>query len=114
MIGTGAVYYAVMHCDLLLMVGTDYPYSNFLPHSGIVVQIDERPEVLGRRAPTMLGVAGSARPTLKLLLDQVASKQDTRFWDRVSISSRHRISQPRLCSPGPRVRWTRVYRPQVE
>jgi thiamine pyrophosphate-dependent acetolactate synthase large subunit-like protein len=64
MIGTKAVYNAVMHCDLLLMVGTDYPYSNFLPNKGTVVQIDERPRVLGRRAPTVLGVAGSVRPTL--------------------------------------------------
>ena len=66
-----------MGCDLLLMVGTDYPYSNFLPSQGTVIQIDERPQVLGRRAPTVLGVAGSARPTLKLLLDKVAAKTDT-------------------------------------
>jgi thiamine pyrophosphate-dependent acetolactate synthase large subunit-like protein len=84
MIGTKAVYNAVMGCDLLLMVGTDYPYSNFLPSKGTIVQVDERPQVLGRRAPTVLGVAGSARPTLKLLLDQVASKNDTRFWDKVT------------------------------
>jgi pyruvate dehydrogenase (quinone) len=88
MIGTKAVYHGVMNCDLLLMVGTDYPYSNFLPRSETVIQIDERPEVLGRRAPTMLGVLGSARPTLKLLLDQVASKKDTRFWDRVTEERR--------------------------
>jgi pyruvate dehydrogenase (quinone) len=84
MIGTKPVYNAVMGCDLLLMVGTDYPYSNFLPSKGTVVQIDERPQVLGRRAPTVLGVTGSARPTLKLLLDEVASKTNTRFWDKVT------------------------------
>ena len=53
-----------MHCDLLLMLGTDYPYSEFLPQKGTVVQIDERPRVLGRRMPTALGVVGSVRPTL--------------------------------------------------
>ena len=84
MIGTKAVYHAVQSCELLLMVGTDYPYSNFLPAKGNVIQIDERPQVLGRRAPTMLGVAGSARPTLKLLLDKVAAKTDTKFWDKVT------------------------------
>ena len=84
MIGTKAVYNAVMGCDLLLMVGTDYPYSNFLPSKGTVVQIDEQPQVLGRRAPTVLGVTGSARPTLKLLLDEVASKTNTHFWDKVT------------------------------
>jgi pyruvate dehydrogenase (quinone) len=84
MIGTKPVYNAAMHCDLLLMVGTDYPYSNFLPTSGKVVQIDVRPQALGRRAPTVLGVTGSARPTLKLLLDKVTAKTDTKFWDKVT------------------------------
>jgi pyruvate dehydrogenase (quinone) len=88
MIGTKAVYNAVMHCDLLLMIGTDYPYSEFLPRKGTVIQIDERPQVLGRRAPTVLGVAGSARPTLKLLLDQLAPKDDSRFWDKVTQERR--------------------------
>jgi pyruvate dehydrogenase (quinone) len=84
MIGTKAGYHAVQNCDLLLMVGTDYPYSNFLPTKGAVIQIDERPQVLGRRAPTALGVTGSARPTLKLLLDRVSTKADGRFWDKVT------------------------------
>jgi pyruvate dehydrogenase (quinone) len=84
MIGTKAVYNAVMHCDLLLMLGTDYPYSEFLPHKGSVIQIDERARVLGRRAPTALGVIGSVRPTLKLLLDRVTAKTDARFFDRVT------------------------------
>jgi len=88
MIGTKAVYNAVMHCDLLLMVGTDYPYSEFLPRKGTVIQIDERPQVLGRRAPTVLGVAGSIRPTLKLLLDQLASKDGSRFFDKVTQERR--------------------------
>jgi thiamine pyrophosphate-dependent acetolactate synthase large subunit-like protein len=88
MIGTKAVYQAVQHCDLLLMVGTDYPYSNFLPTKVEVIQIDERPQVLGRRAPTALGVTGSARPTLKLLLDKVAAKTDAKFHDKVSRERR--------------------------
>jgi pyruvate dehydrogenase (quinone) len=58
MVGTRAVYNAVQHCDLLLMVGTDYPYSNFLPSKGTVIQIDERAQVLGRRTRTVFGVAG--------------------------------------------------------
>lgn len=84
MIGTRAVYNAVMAADLLLMVGTDFPYSNFLPSKGSVIQIDERPHVLGRRAPTELGIVGSARPTLKLLLDRVSAKNNTRFWDKAT------------------------------
>ena len=87
-IGSKPVYNAVMSADLLLMVGTDYPYSNFLPNRPVVVQIDERPEVLGRRAPTALGVLGSARPTLKLLIEQVAPKTDTSHWDRLTEERR--------------------------
>jgi pyruvate dehydrogenase (quinone) len=66
------------------MAGTDYPYPEFLPKHGNVVQIDDRPEVLGRRAPTVLGVVGSVRPTLELLLDQVTAKTDSRFWEKVT------------------------------
>src|SRR5271167_3388491 len=87
-IGSKPVYNAVMSADLLVMVGTDYPYSNFLPNRSVVVQIDERPEVLGRRAPTALGVLGSARPTLKLLIEQVAPKTDTGHWDRLTEERR--------------------------
>src|SRR6202035_925165 len=88
MIGTKPAYRAVMDCGLLLMVGTDYPYPEFLPKKGIVVQIDERQEVLGRRAPTALGIVGSARPSLKSLLDRVAAKDDKRFWDKVTRERR--------------------------
>jgi thiamine pyrophosphate-dependent acetolactate synthase large subunit-like protein len=88
MIGTKPVYEAVQDCELLLMVGTDYPYSNFLPYKDKVIQIDERPQVLGRRAPTMLGVTGSARPTLALLLGKVAPKTDGLFWDLVTRERR--------------------------
>src|SRR3984957_12673642 len=84
MIGTKAVYNAVMHCDLFLMLGTDYPYSEFLPSKGAVIQIDERADVLGRRAPTVLGVIGSVLPTVKLILEKVAAKNDTKFFDRVT------------------------------
>jgi thiamine pyrophosphate-dependent acetolactate synthase large subunit-like protein len=89
MIGTKAVYNAVQQCDLLLLIGTDYPYSNFLPDKGTVIQIDERAQVLGRRAPTEFGVVGSARPALKQLLDRVTAKSNTSFFDNVT-RERHR------------------------
>jgi pyruvate dehydrogenase (quinone) len=89
MIGTKAVYNAIMNCDLLLMLGTDYPYSEFLPRKGSIVQIDDRARVLGRRAPTALGVVASVRPAIKLLLGRIAGKSDTRFWDRVT-KERHK------------------------
>ena len=88
MIGTKASYNAAVDCELFLMVGTDYPYSEFLPRKGVVAQIDDRAEVLGRRAPTALGVFGSVRPSIKLLLDRVSTKSDTRFWDQVNAERR--------------------------
>ena len=88
MIGTKPVYDAVMHCDLLLMLGTDYPYSPFLPSRPVVVQVDERAEVLGRRAPTVHGVLGSVRPTLHALTAQVAAKDDRGFFDEVGRARR--------------------------
>lgn len=84
MIGTKPTYEAIMHCDLLLMIGTDYPYSEFLPEKAKAIQIDERPEVLGRRTPTVLGVIGSAKPTIKLILNDVAEKSKTKFFEEVT------------------------------
>jgi pyruvate dehydrogenase (quinone) len=84
MIGTKADYHAVMHCDLFVMLGTDYPYSEFLPRESVVVQVDERARVLGRRTPTALGVIGSVRPAVKSLLDRVKPKSDRKFFDIVT------------------------------
>ncbi|MEI9916787.1 MAG: hypothetical protein WDN29_14445 [Methylovirgula sp.] len=72
-----------MDCDLFLMLGTDYPYSAFLRlgcrHSG-----RERARVLGRRAPTELGVIGSVRPTVRSLLGRVKPKSDGFFFDSLA------------------------------
>ena len=84
MIGTKADYQAVMHCDLFLMLGTDYPYSEFLPRESVVIQVDERARVIGRRAPTELGVIGSVRPTVKSLVARVKPKSDRSFFDTVA------------------------------
>jgi pyruvate dehydrogenase (quinone) len=84
MIGTKPAYEAAVHCDLLLMLGTDYPYANFLPQKGSVIQVEERPQVLGRRTPSVLGVVGSVRPTLEKLLRLVKPRTDAGFWNDVT------------------------------
>jgi pyruvate dehydrogenase (quinone) len=84
MIGTKAVYNAVQRCDLFVMIGTDYPYSNFLPAKGNVIQIDERPLALGRRTPTVLGITGSARPAVGKLLEKIKAKAETKFFSNVT------------------------------
>lgn len=84
MIGTRPTYLAAMRCDLFLMVGTDYPYSEFLPPSGRVIQIDDRPEVLGRRTRTAFAAQGSARPALRRLLELAGPKTDGSFFHWVA------------------------------
>ncbi|MGB6936771.1 MAG: thiamine pyrophosphate-dependent enzyme [Xanthobacteraceae bacterium] len=84
MIGSKGDYHAAMHCDLFLMLGTDYPYSEFLPRECVIIQVDERARVIGRRAPTELGVVGSVRPTVKSLLDRVKPKSDGKFFETVT------------------------------
>lgn len=84
LIGGRAGVDAVMDADLLLMLGTDYPYVNFLPRHGRVIQIDERAFALGRRAPVALGIVGSVRPALKMLLDRLPSRDDDSFFTKVS------------------------------
>jgi len=73
---------AVAGADLLLMLGTDYPYSEYLPGHGRVIQIDERAEVLGRRTPVALGIVGSVRPALAMLLERMMAREDGRFLAR--------------------------------
>lgn len=79
LIGSKAGVDAVNQADLLLMLGTDYPYSEFLPTHGRVIQIDERALVLGRRAPVALGIIGSVRPALRMLLEHLSARSDTAF-----------------------------------
>jgi thiamine pyrophosphate-dependent acetolactate synthase large subunit-like protein len=79
LIGSKAGYKAVHECDLLIMIGSDYPYSEFLPHTAKVIQIDERANVIGRRLPVSQAIVGSSRPSVSGLLNKVASKPETRF-----------------------------------
>lgn len=72
--------YAAMHaCDVLLMLGTDFPYKQFFPKDAKVAQIDVRPENLGRRCKLDLGVVGDVGETLKALLPRLKAKT-RRVW----------------------------------
>jgi pyruvate dehydrogenase (quinone) len=70
LIGFSSGYYAMLDCDVLLMLGTDFPYRQFYPHgSGVkIAQIDLRAGQIGRRAPVDLGVVGDVKTTLEALL----------------------------------------------
>jgi pyruvate dehydrogenase (quinone) len=74
--------YAAMHaCDMLLMLGTDFPYKQFFPTDCQVAQIDIRPENLGRRCKLDLGVVGDIRVTIEVLLPLLKPKTERRHLD---------------------------------
>ena len=82
LIGFSSGYYAMKDCDTLLMLGTDFPYRQFYPESGVrIAQIDIRPQNLGRRAPLELGLVGDVGATLTALLPRLDQKTDSTHLD---------------------------------
>jgi pyruvate dehydrogenase (quinone) len=80
MLGYGGCWGAINHADLLLMLGTDFPFSAFLPHKDVkIIQVDRDPAHLGRRAPLELGVTGDVQATLAALEPMVAAKPSETF-----------------------------------
>jgi pyruvate dehydrogenase (quinone) len=74
--------YAAMHaCDMLLMLGTDFPYKQFFPTEGLIAQIDIRPENLGRRCKLDLGLVGDVGLTIEALLPLLKAKSERRHLD---------------------------------
>ncbi|HEY9367720.1 pyruvate dehydrogenase [Streptomyces sp.] len=83
LLGYGAAYEATHECDLLILLGTDFPYNKFLPDDVKIVQVDVRPEHLGRRSKLDLAVWGDVRETLRCLIPRVRAKTDRRFLDKM-------------------------------
>jgi len=75
LIGFSSGYFAMESCNLLLMLGTDFPYPQFYPKVKIV-QVDVRGENIGRRARVDLGVVGDIKETLKLLMSSLNQKEN--------------------------------------
>jgi len=76
LLGFSSGYHAMMNCDLLLMIGTDFPYQQFYPKDATVVQIDIRGEQLGRRTKVDYGLVGDTKATLRALLPRLGHKED--------------------------------------
>ncbi|MFE5945966.1 pyruvate dehydrogenase [Streptomyces sp. NPDC056480] len=83
LLGYGAAYEATHGCDLLILLGTDFPYNAFLPDDVKIVQVDVRPEHLGRRSRLDLAVWGDVRETLRCVIPRVRAKTDRRFLDKM-------------------------------
>jgi pyruvate dehydrogenase (quinone) len=76
LLGFSSGYHAMMNCDLLLMLGTDFPYQQFFPEHATIAQIDIRGEQLGRRTKLDYGLVGDTRTTLRALLPKLAQHGD--------------------------------------
>lgn len=101
LIGNPAAQHALVECDVLLLVGTDFPYRDWYPQAKTVVQIDVRGEHVGRRTHVDVGLVGDAGATLAALRPLLAAREDRSHLD----GSRERYEQwrarqARLSDPG--------------
>src|ERR1700752_1766926 len=77
LLGFSSGYHAMMNCETLLMIGTDFPYQQFFPKNATIVQIDLRGEQLGRRTKVDFGFVGDPKTTLRGLLARLEKKRKT-------------------------------------
>ena len=76
LLGFSSGYHAMMNCDTLLMLGTDFPYQQFYPRDATIIQIDIRGEQIGRRAKIDLGLVGDVKSTIAALSPHLRAKSD--------------------------------------
>jgi pyruvate dehydrogenase (quinone) len=76
LLGFSSGYRAMMDCDTLLMLGTDFPYQQFYPEKATIIQVDIRGEQIGRRTKVDLGMVGDVKTTLRALLPNLTEKTD--------------------------------------
>ena len=81
LIGFSSGYHAMLDCDTLLMLGTDFPYRQFYPTNSKIAQIDLRPENLGRRTKLDQGLIGDVGATITALLPKLKTKTDRSHLD---------------------------------
>jgi pyruvate dehydrogenase (quinone) len=76
LLGFSSGYHAIKDADALLMLGTDFPYTQFYPEKATIIQVDQRGEHLGRRTRLDLGLIGDVKATLSAVLPLLKEKQD--------------------------------------
>ncbi|WLH92645.1 ubiquinone-dependent pyruvate dehydrogenase [Pseudomonas sp. FP453] len=81
LIGFSSGYHAMLDCDTLIMLGTDFPYRQFYPTDAQIIQIDRNPQALGRRATLDLGICADVSETIAALLPRLTRKTDRSFLD---------------------------------
>jgi pyruvate dehydrogenase (quinone) len=70
LIGGSAGYHAILDCEVLLLLGADFAWSQFYPNSAKIIQIDADPTHIGRRRPVTIGTVGDIKTTLQALLSR--------------------------------------------
>jgi pyruvate dehydrogenase (quinone) len=108
LIGFASGYYAMRDCDVLLMLGTDFPYRQFYPErNGVrIAQVDLRAENIGRRVPVDLGVAGDVRATLAALIPLLKQHRDDAHLARAQqhyVQARKALDDLATGTPGRRL-----------
>jgi pyruvate dehydrogenase (quinone) len=84
LLGWGGLQHGLDQCDVLILLGTDFFYTDFIPKHAKIVQIDSDPTHVGRRVPLELGLCGHVAETLDALLPRIESRGDDRaFLDEV-------------------------------
>ena len=76
LLGFASGYHAMMTCDTLLLLGTDFPYQQFYPEDATIIQVDVRGEQIGRRTKVDLGLVGDVKATLDELNPKLHTKND--------------------------------------
>jgi pyruvate dehydrogenase (quinone) len=75
LLGFSSGYFAMMNCEVLLMIGSDFPYQPFFPKHATIAQIDLRGEQLGRRTKLDYGLVGDTKTTLRALIPKLVQNQ---------------------------------------
>lgn len=78
LLGFSSGYYAMMDCDVLLMLGTDFPYQQFFPSKAKIIQVDLRGSQIGRRTKIDVGLVGDVKQTLNALRPFLTQKDDNK------------------------------------
>lgn len=81
LLGFSSGYHAMMNCDALLMLGTDFPYQQFYPKNAQIIQVDRLGDQIGRRTPVDLGLIGNVKDTLDVLTPLIENKTDRSYLD---------------------------------
>jgi pyruvate dehydrogenase (quinone) len=102
LLGFSSGYFAMMHCDVLVMLGTDFPYQPFYPKDATIVQIDLRGEQIGRRTKVDRGLVGDIKTTLKALLPKLSQNSyDKHLTESVAHYRKTRQSLDELATGRP-------------